>query len=139
MFKDEKMMNLELLANEVLLDLFQFLDVVNLFRAFYGLNNRFDQLIFTKLQRYRLKCRELPLLTHLSIVINTNKYPVEKTRDFINNVWRLPKLTHFYIDIIYTHPIRFVEMSVISQSIRCLFTKNICYSSSDLSHLVCPM
>jgi hypothetical protein len=54
------MRNLELVSNEVLIDLFEFLNVVNLFRAFYGLNNRFDRLIFTKLQRYHLDFRSIP-------------------------------------------------------------------------------
>ncbi|CAF3677555.1 unnamed protein product [Rotaria sp. Silwood1] len=54
-------MNLESLANEILLDLLEYLDAVNLFRAFHGLNARFDQLIFIKLQRYYLDFRSIAL------------------------------------------------------------------------------
>lgn len=39
------MMNLESLANEILLDIFEYLDVVRLFRAFHDLNRRFNALL----------------------------------------------------------------------------------------------
>jgi hypothetical protein len=44
-------MQLESLANELLLELFEFLDDVHLIRAFYGLNSRFDSLIFSQHKR----------------------------------------------------------------------------------------
>jgi hypothetical protein len=51
------MTNLESLANELLLDLFEYLDTVHLFRAFHGLNSRFDSLLFDLFQAYRLDLR----------------------------------------------------------------------------------
>ena len=39
-------MNLECLANELLLHLFEFLNGVGLFRAFHSLNSRFSNLLF---------------------------------------------------------------------------------------------
>ena len=44
-------MNLESLANEIFLDIFEYLDTIRLFRAFDGLNRRFNALI-------RTDCRE---------------------------------------------------------------------------------
>ncbi len=41
----EKRMMLEFLPNELIIDVFAYLDVVHLFRAFYGLNSRFNTLI----------------------------------------------------------------------------------------------
>jgi hypothetical protein len=64
---------LEALANEILLELFEFLDAVELFRAFYDLNNRFNTLLLTHFRAYRinfhsvLKYRSDKLLTQLSI------------------------------------------------------------------------
>ncbi|CAF2737583.1 unnamed protein product [Rotaria sp. Silwood2] len=45
-------MNLESLSNELLLDLFEYLSVVHLLRAFRGLNVRFDTLLCTHFQVY---------------------------------------------------------------------------------------
>ena len=53
-------MQFECLANELLLDLFKYLDVIQLFRAFHGLNNRFDELLLTRLQVYNLDFRFVP-------------------------------------------------------------------------------
>ena len=52
-------MSLELLSNEVLLYLCDFLDDVHLFRAFYGLNDRFDSLLFTSGRMYHLDFRSV--------------------------------------------------------------------------------
>ncbi|CAF4860482.1 unnamed protein product, partial [Rotaria magnacalcarata] len=52
-------MSLELLANELLLDIFEFLNVHNLFRAFHGLNTRIDQLLLIQLQKYYLDFRSI--------------------------------------------------------------------------------
>lgn len=43
-------MNFELLANELLLDLFEYLDTNDLFHAFYNLNIRLNELLFTHCQ-----------------------------------------------------------------------------------------
>jgi hypothetical protein len=52
-------MNLESLANELLLDLFEFLPVVHLFRAFYGLNSRFDTLLLIHYRNYCIDFRSV--------------------------------------------------------------------------------
>jgi len=53
------MTNLESLADELLLDLFEFFDTIHLFRAFHGLNSRFDGLLFNLFQAYRLDFRSI--------------------------------------------------------------------------------
>ncbi|CAF1261568.1 unnamed protein product [Rotaria sordida] len=45
-------MNLESLSNELLLDLFEYISVIHLLRAFRGLNARFDALLFTHFEIY---------------------------------------------------------------------------------------
>jgi hypothetical protein len=50
-------MQFEQLPNELLLDLFEFLDAVHLLRAFSGLNSRLNTLLFTHLQAYQLDLR----------------------------------------------------------------------------------
>ncbi len=47
-------MTLEALANELLLELFKFLEAVDLFRAFHGLNSRFNSLLVTQFRAYHL-------------------------------------------------------------------------------------
>jgi hypothetical protein len=47
-------MKFELLTNEILLDLFEFLDAVDLLRAFSDINTRFDSLLFTNFHAYQL-------------------------------------------------------------------------------------
>ncbi len=53
-------MRLELLCDELLLYLFEFLNDVHLFRAFYGLNYRFDTLLFDYSRSYCLDFRSIP-------------------------------------------------------------------------------
>jgi hypothetical protein len=50
-------MNLELLANELLLDVFDYFPAVQLLRTFHGLNTRFDNLICTHFRKHRLDFR----------------------------------------------------------------------------------
>jgi len=45
-------MNLELLPNKILLDLFDYLNDVDIFHEFYGLNSRFNLLLYKKFQIY---------------------------------------------------------------------------------------
>ncbi len=45
-------MNIESLANELLLDLFEFIGVTDLLRAFHGLNCRFDHFLFIHFRAY---------------------------------------------------------------------------------------
>ena len=53
-------MNLEALPNELLLQLFRRLDVINLFRTFRGLNQRFDQLVSQSCSHNQLDFRAVP-------------------------------------------------------------------------------
>ncbi|CAF1496076.1 unnamed protein product, partial [Rotaria sp. Silwood1] len=48
-------MNLELLPNEFLLDLFEYLNSIDLLRVFYGLNSRFNLLLYKQFRAYRFK------------------------------------------------------------------------------------
>ena len=203
-------MNLECLANELLLDLFEYFDVINLFRAFTRLNHRFHHLLFIHLQRYYLdfrsiskfdfhlfteqylplindrvrsfrlsddtetphlpqmflssgysinqfihlkslvidharsfdllnqitsQCRQLTFLSHLSIKITNNDDPDENFRHFINNIWTLPKLSHCHLNIEYPYTAWLLQMSSISQSIRCLSLKNVSFNANALLDL----
>ena len=63
------------MPNEILLDLFDYLDDIDLFRGFYGLNSRFDYLIHDQGRAYRLKFRSVSRCTfdmicqeHLSLI-----------------------------------------------------------------------
>ncbi|CAF1032880.1 unnamed protein product [Adineta steineri] len=51
--------SLESLANELLLDLFEFLSTVHVFHAFFGLNTRFDTLLLNRFSAYRLDFRSI--------------------------------------------------------------------------------
>jgi hypothetical protein len=52
-------MSLELLSNELLLDLFEFLTVIDLLHAFHGLNARFDTLLLVNFRAYHLDFRSI--------------------------------------------------------------------------------
>ena len=70
-------MQFESLANELLLDLFEFFDAVHLLRAFIGLNSRFNQLLNHHFQLHELSLQSLSKEnfnrtsdTHLPLIIN---------------------------------------------------------------------
>src|SRR5690348_9438187 len=46
-------MNLEILPNEILLDLFEYFSGVDMLRAFYGLNSCFNLILYTQFRTYR--------------------------------------------------------------------------------------
>src|SRR5690348_6410081 len=48
-------MNLELLPNEILLDLFDYFNGMDLLCAFYGLNSRFNLLLYKQFRFYRFQ------------------------------------------------------------------------------------
>jgi hypothetical protein len=52
-------MILELLANETLLDLFEFFHVVDLLLAFHGLNSRFNALLFVHFRHFHVDLRSI--------------------------------------------------------------------------------
>jgi len=53
------MTQFESLQNELLIDLFEYLDTVHLLRAFFGLNSRFDQLLSEQFRSYHLDFRHI--------------------------------------------------------------------------------
>ncbi|UJR06555.1 hypothetical protein I4U23_010839 [Adineta vaga] len=60
-------MNLESFPNEILLYLFEFLDDVHIFQAFYGLNNRFNSLLFSSSRNYHFDFQSISKNTFSSI------------------------------------------------------------------------
>ncbi|CAF3603081.1 unnamed protein product [Rotaria sp. Silwood1] len=69
-------MNLESLANELLIDLFEFLSSAHLLHAFHGLNSRFDSLLLVHFHTHSLDFRSiskhdfLAICQHLSVFAN---------------------------------------------------------------------
>jgi hypothetical protein len=52
-------MNFELLANELILDIFEYLNSIQLLRTFHGLNIRFNKLLYLHFQRFPLDFRSV--------------------------------------------------------------------------------
>ena len=50
-------MTLKALANELLLEVFEYIEAAALFQAFHGLNSRFNTLLLTYARDYRLNLR----------------------------------------------------------------------------------
>jgi hypothetical protein len=79
-------MNLESLANELFLDLFEYLSSDNLLHAFHGLNSRFDALLLDHFRTHGLDLRSISkhafnrICRHLSLITNeiTSLYLSEK-------------------------------------------------------------
>jgi len=70
-------MKFEELPNELLFNIFEFLNIIDLFRAFHRLNYRLDKLIFSNKQKYHLDSRsiskhdlEIMCQDYLSVIIN---------------------------------------------------------------------
>jgi hypothetical protein len=68
-------MNFELLPNEIVLDLFDYFDGTDLLRAFYGLNSRFNFLLYKQYRAYRFRFQyiskrnfDMICQEHLSII-----------------------------------------------------------------------
>jgi hypothetical protein len=60
-------MKFEILPNELLLDIFDYFDGIHLFRAFYGLNSRLNNLINTSVKSYQLDFRAISKFDFVSI------------------------------------------------------------------------
>src|ERR1700722_3644762 len=79
-------MNLESLANELFIDLFEFLSSDHLLHAFHGLNSRFDSLLLGHFRTHGLDFRSISkhafntICRHLSSISNqiTSLYLSEK-------------------------------------------------------------
>jgi hypothetical protein len=52
-------MKLESLANELLLEIFEFFDGIHLFRTFHNLNSRFNTLLFVHFRKYDFDFRNV--------------------------------------------------------------------------------
>jgi hypothetical protein len=102
-------MNLELLANELLLDIFDYCPAVQLLRAFHRLNTRFDNLISTHLRKHCLDfrkaskqdfdrvCQEnLPLITDqiVSLGLSDEDEIPQQTHLFRSSGWNLNRFQH---------------------------------------------
>jgi hypothetical protein len=73
----EEMTQFESLANELLLDLFEFFHSVHLLQSFIGLNSRFHQLLYSHFQSHQLNLQSLSkehfdniCNKHLPLIIN---------------------------------------------------------------------
>jgi hypothetical protein len=201
----------EELANELLLDLFEFLRSAHLLCAFYGLNYRFNKLIsiyfrthtldfrciskktfdtvyqkhlfsiadqiislhlsngdetpnivkyflsqtlmfeqFHHLQSLSLydinslyilnqiifQCRYLHHLTHLNMIQCHFKPEDSYDLCLINNIWSLPKLTHFKMKDVYQSASRFMAIKVISYTIMHLLIENLPSDLRTISHII---
>ncbi|CAF1338382.1 unnamed protein product [Rotaria sordida] len=80
-------------------------------------------------------CSYLSYLTHLKI-IECHYTHDKNSKQLISNIWRLIKLTHCTLDIIFEYGLTFVGLSIISTSIKYLSIKNFIFSSIELNHLL---
>jgi hypothetical protein len=64
-------MNLELLPNEIILDLFDYFDGIDLLRAFYNLNSRFNFLLY---KQFRFYCFNLQSVSKRNFDIICQQY-----------------------------------------------------------------
>jgi hypothetical protein len=100
---------MELLANELLLELFEYQPVADLFRAFQGLNSRFNSLLFVHFRRYHLDfrsvskrdfdivCREyVPLILDriISLHLSDGDETPDQIKCFISHGLILHQFTH---------------------------------------------
>jgi hypothetical protein len=92
---EKNVMNLELLPNEILLDVFDYLNGIDLLRVFYGLNSRFNFLLCNQFRSYRfpfnsISKRNFDIICqqHLPFIadriISMNLYDYKDTPDQIN-------------------------------------------------------
>ncbi|CAF5087305.1 unnamed protein product [Rotaria sp. Silwood1] len=80
-------------------------------------------------------CFYLPYLTHLKI-IECHVANDKNSHQIINNIWRLPRLKHCTLDVIFEDGLTFAELPIISTSIEYLLIKNVIFSSIGLTHLL---
>jgi len=102
-------MNLESLPNEILLHLFDCLDGIDLLHAFYGLNSRFNLLLYKQFRAYRFNfysiskgkfdiiCQQhLPFITDrvISLSLCDDSKTPEQTNLFFSYIPSLAQFTH---------------------------------------------
>ncbi|CAF1454997.1 unnamed protein product [Rotaria sordida] len=100
-------MDFELLPNEILLDLFDYFDGIDLLRAFYSLNYRFNDLLYNQFRLYRFNfssiskrdfdmiCQQhLPFITQRVISLSlTGNYDIPEQANFFLSY--IPPFNHF--------------------------------------------
>ncbi|CAM4830929.1 unnamed protein product [Rotaria magnacalcarata] len=140
---------LESLSNELLLDLFELFDVVNLLRAFSGLNTRFNSLLYTDVRSYRVDLRSiskedfnilypayLPLISNRIIYLRlSDDEDTPYFRDVIDQIWKLPKLSHLYWDFTFKYKRHFSMPTYLSISLQYLTIRNYNCCSYDFPRL----
>jgi hypothetical protein len=87
-------MQLEILPNELLIYLFEFFDSIHLLRAFFGLNSRFNDLVYTHLRTHQVNFQSISkgdfdiiCHQHLPLLINhiiTLRFSNEETPDIFD-------------------------------------------------------
>ena len=102
-------MNFECFANELLIDVFEYLDAAQLFDAFYGLNHRFNSLLGANLASYHLDfrsvsksrfervcCDHLPsIVTRIrSLHLSDDDRTPDLPRSFLSYDFSLDQFTH---------------------------------------------
>ncbi|CAF1582181.1 unnamed protein product [Adineta ricciae] len=110
-------MLLEFLPTELLLHLFEYLSISDLFRAFRRLNIRFDQLLHVQFQKFHLNFRSisktefyqicqnyLPLIRNqiISLRLSDDNDTPDQTRLFLSLPIQIHQLTHLQ-SITFTH------------------------------------
>lgn len=136
-------MEFESLANEILLILFEYLDVINLFRAFYYLNNRFNQLLI-KLHKYHLDFRSISkddfnhfYQQHYYLInnrISSLHLPDEvETQNFFSDGYPIDQFTHIkLLSISYIYSFNLInQITTQCQTLSFLTHINITISSSE--------
>jgi hypothetical protein len=137
-------MEFELLPNEIILDLFEYIPLIDLFYAFSDPNARFNQLFFVQFQKYHLdlrllsktKCNHicqnlipmildqiislhhLPYLTHLAFYHTLILMSIDDAKRFYNYIWSLPNLTDCCWKICIGHRYDFPNPEMISTSLK---------------------
>ena len=91
--------------------------------------------IVDQLVQITAQCLQLPSLTRLSMVDCYFVYETEDIRCLLNQIWRLPKLTHWTFDRSFPSGLELRELSSLSSSIRCISMKHVPIHLLDLVHL----
>ncbi|CAF1615506.1 unnamed protein product [Rotaria magnacalcarata] len=102
-------MNLELLANETILELFEYLSIDDLFHGFYNLNSRFNNLLTRQFKKFRLdlqllsktKCTDIcenivPLVIDqiISLRLSNDDNTPGEMKLFLSQSYQLRQFTH---------------------------------------------
>ncbi|CAF1281179.1 unnamed protein product [Adineta steineri] len=134
------MMNLELLPNEILLDIFQYLHGVDLLRAFYDLNYRFNFLLHNQYRPYCFNFDFLSKRTFDMICQQHLTFIADRTTTLtLSNGENTPEQIHLFFKYIPSFD-KFIHLRLLSfDSIRSyqILTKIIdeCHHLYNLTHL----